>query len=223
MYAASRALTLFCRYPYSGPVKTRLARSIGEQEARELYAAFLQDITQWANDSQSYDLLIALDDEYYFEAFSREYGIHIERIFSQGTGDLGARFVRSFEETFDRGYERAALAASDAPELTPEDVNTAFDSLDTFDVVFNPAPDGGWSLLALKELHDVFSGVTWSTSTVLSEMMELTKIRSWDVCLLDYVADVDDKESLDTFRERLVNSPDLRRRLPHTARQLLGR
>ena len=218
----SRALILFCRYPYFGPVKTRLAHSIGEQEARDLYAAFVRDMLEWARATPIFDLRIALDDQQFVEAFSVEFVVEPERIFLQGIGNLGARFTHCFQVAFTLGYERVALAASDAPELAPEDVYSALDALDAYDAVFNPAPDGGWSLLALKEMLDIFDGVSWSTSVVLGQMMELARRRGWDVCLLDDVADVDDQESLNSFQERLMHSRELQHRLPYTTRQLLG-
>jgi rSAM/selenodomain-associated transferase 1 len=218
---SSRALILFCRYPYSGPVKTRLAHSIGEQGARDLYAAFLADILDWARVSPNFDLLIALDDQQFVKAFSVGFSIDPGRIFIQEIGDLGARFIHCYQVAFSQGYERAAIAASDAPELAPEDVHSALDALDAYDAAFSPAPDGGWSLLALKEVLDIFDGISWSTSVVLRQMLELARREEWKVLLLDYVADVDDQDSLHSFRERLAHSVNLQKRLPNTARQLL--
>jgi glycosyltransferase A (GT-A) superfamily protein (DUF2064 family) len=180
------------------------------------------DVLAWASVSPSYDLQIALDGQQYVEAFSAEFSIDPERIFIQEIGDLGTRFMQCFQVAFSQGYECVALAASDAPELAPVDVHSALEALNAFDAVFNPAPDGGWSLLAMKEKLDIFDGVTWSTSAVLGQMMELARRGGWEVGLLNFVADVDDQDSLDSFRERLMRSVDLQKRLPRTTRQLLG-
>jgi rSAM/selenodomain-associated transferase 1 len=221
MPSSDWALILCCRYPYSGGVKTRLAKAVGANGAAELYAAFLRDTLAWASAPQSFDLLVSLADGCHSSRFSEDFSIHLDRIFAQNGNDLGARLSQSFEEAFRRQYERVALAVSDAPELCLEDVQAALATLDQYDVVVAPAPDGGWSLMALRRHVDVFSGVTWSTSVVLSQTLDLARASNWRVSLLRPVADIDEVEDLEAFSARLAESPELRQRLPHTARQLL--
>jgi len=218
-----QALVLFCRYPYGEPVKTRLARVVGAAGAVELYAAFLRDTLAWASGPQSFDLLISLADGRYRDAFAENFGIQPEGIFAQDGNDLGARISHGFQVAFARGYRRVAVAASDAPELSPEDVLAALAALDEYDIALIPAPDGGWSLMSLRQLVDVFSDVTWSTSVVLSQTLALARAGNWNVSLLHPIADIDDVEALEALRVRLSDSPELCRRLAHTAHQLFGR
>ena len=222
MPSSDRALVLFCRHPYGGPVKTRLARAIGADGAAELYAAFLRDTLTWASAPQPFDLLIALADGRHRDGFAENFSVHPESIFAQDGNDLGARISHSFEAAFARDYRRVAVAASDAPELTAEDVQAALAALDEYNIVLIPASDGGWSLMALGQLVDVFSGVTWSTSLVLDQTLDLARGGYWSVALLRTVADIDDVEALEAFRARLSESPELCRRLPRTTYQLFG-
>jgi hypothetical protein len=222
MPSFDKALVLFCRYPYGASVKTRLAQAVGTDGAADLYAAWLRDTLAWASAPQPFDLLISLADGRYRNAFAEHFSIHPASIFAQDGKDLGARISCSFEVPFTRHYRRVAVAASDAPELSPQDVLAALVALDKYDVALIPAPDGGWSLMALGQLVDVFSGVTWSTSLVLSQTLDLARAGNWSVSLLHPIADIDDIEALEAFRTRLSGSPELRRRLPHTTRQLFG-
>jgi rSAM/selenodomain-associated transferase 1 len=221
MPSSDWALILCCRYPHSGGVKTRLAKSVGANGAAELYAAFLRDTLAWASAPQPFDLLVSLADGRHCGRFSEDFGIQPDTIFAQSGNDLGARFRFSFEEVFKRNYQRVALAASDAPELCLADVQAALNALEEYDVVLAPAPDGGWSLMALRRLVDVFSGVTWSTSVVLNQTLDLARASNKRVFLLRPVADIDEVEDLEAFCTRLAESPELRQRLPHTARRLL--
>ena len=222
MPRSDQSLILFCRYPYGGPVKTRLAQAIGADGTAELYAAILRDTLGWAGVQQPFDLLISLADGYYRDAFSETFGTHPDHVFAQKGNGFGARLVHSFGTAFARGYRRVAVASSDAPELCLEDVFDALAALHEHDIAVVPAPDGGWSLMALRQPVDVFSGVTWSTSVVLKQTMDLAQAGNWRVSLLRPVADIDDVDDLETFRARVFESPELRRRLPHTTRWLSG-
>ena len=222
MFALDQAFILCCRYPYGGLVKTRLARTMGTDGSAALYAAFLRDTLTWASAPQPFDLLVSLANGRYRDPFARDFGIHRNSIFAQEGGNLGARLSFSFETAFARGYRRVALAVSDAPDLRRQDVLAALVALDENDISLNPAPDGGWSLMALRQLVDVFSGVTWSTSAVLKQTLGLARAGNWRVSLLRPVTDIDDAGELEAFRARLSASPELRRRLPRTTSQLFG-
>ena len=216
------ALILVCRYPRGGSIKTRLAKTIGERRTKILYEAFLRDILLWADDSDEFDLLISLADGRHRIAFSEDFSVPLENIYPQPKGDFGDRLFWSLEMAFERGYHRAAVAASDAPELSHDKVVAAFIRLDDHDISIIPAPDGGYSLLALKEPIDLFHGVTWSTSLVLEETLKIARTGNWRVTQLPPVADIDHANDLEHLRGLLEKSAELRIHLPNTTRQLLG-
>ncbi len=216
------ALIFVCRYPRGGAIKTRLAKTIGERQTRILYEAFLQDIFLWADDSDEFDLLISLADGRHRVAFSEDFGIPLKNIHPQSKGDFGDRLFSSLTMAFERGYHRAAVAASDAPELSHDQVVAAFVRLDDHDISIIPAPDGGYSLLALKEGINLFHGVTWSTSHVLEETLKIARIGNWQVAQLPPVSDIDHAHDLENLRGLLEKSAQLRNHLPNTTRQLLG-
>lgn len=62
------------------------------------------------------------------------------------------------------------VVGTDVPGFTADAIRTAGKLLHTFDVVFGPAEDGGFYLVATKHpMADVFRNVRWSTGTVLHE------------------------------------------------------
>ena len=68
------------------------------------------------------------------------------------------------------------LIGSDCPNITPEIINDAFESLTHSDVVLGPTFDGGYYLVGMaKKFHDIFSDITYSTESVLEETLSLAK------------------------------------------------
>jgi rSAM/selenodomain-associated transferase 1 len=216
------ALIFVCRYPGGGSIKTRLAKAIGEKRAINLYTAFLKDVFLWAEGSDEFDLLISLADGRHRAAFSEDFGIPLDMIYPQPQGDFGDRLFSSLKVAFERGYQQAAVAASDAPELSHDRVVAAFNGLDDHDISIIPAPDGGYSLLALKARIDLFHGVTWSTPLVLDETLKIARAGKWRVALLPPVADIDQADDLERLRGLLTRSAELRLHLPNTTSHLLG-
>ena len=70
----------------------------------------------------------------------------------QQAPDLGARMAHALQHALDRGHRRVAIVGTDIPDLTAAHVARALRSLDSHQVVFGPAEDGGYYLLALTAL-----------------------------------------------------------------------
>jgi glycosyltransferase A (GT-A) superfamily protein (DUF2064 family) len=87
----------------------------------------------------------------------------------QPAGDLGERMQRIFEESFARGYRRVVMIGTDAPEMNRATVRRAFRLLRTHRAVFQPTHDGGYALIGLREMADVFSNMPWSSDRLMAE------------------------------------------------------
>ena len=70
--------------------------------------------------------------------------------------DLGERMKRAFAAIAARGFREIAIIGTDSPDLPAEYVFAAFTQLEDehTDVVFGPAADGGYYLLAMKRVWD---------------------------------------------------------------------
>ena len=103
------ALVVMARYPQVGTTKTRLARTIGDEEAVRLYRAFLTDLAQkfagqardlhWAYTPSEVDYLS-------FVATLAPTLVEYMATFPQHGIDLGARLHHAFRWTYDRAYQR---------------------------------------------------------------------------------------------------------------------
>ncbi len=213
---SQQLLTIFARYPDPGHVKTRLARAIGPVAAAALYAAFLADLgrrltvgpwrTLWA---------IAPPDP----GFAHRFGIVPQACSLQSGADLGERMHAAFAGAATRGFARCALVGSDMPQLSPRAVREAFVRLSTADLVLGPADDGGYYLIAARGVHDVFTGVAWSSPHVLEQTLGRARELGLRTSLLDPGFDVDTLGDLERLRA-LIADDTWAAALPATAAAL---
>ena len=94
-------LFIFVRNPELGKVKTRLAQSIGDNTALEVYK-FLLEKTKKITSNLDYDRAI-----YYSEKIRNNdiWKKNKYQKFQQEGDDLGIRMINAFKNSFDSGYE----------------------------------------------------------------------------------------------------------------------
>lgn len=195
-------LALFAREPVAGTVKTRLAREVGEARAVALYTAFLADLAAALPSPGEWESVLlhaggapgpVLSETFAGWSFA-----------AQGDGDLGARMARCAGAARGR---RVVIVGSDAPELRARDVRAALGALDAADVVFAPAPDGGFSLVGLRPgapAPALFGSSRWSTSHALDDTRAAAEAAGCRVALLPEIADVDVAADLSALGARLA-------------------
>lgn len=213
-------LHVFVREPTAGPVKTRLAATLGRSRATRLYEAFLQDLAS----------SIAIPGVRTVVRVEPEAGLPVARgrfplfeAIGQGEGDLGDRIVRAFEESFARGAPCAAVLGSDSPLETKERLSELFDAMEGetgAGAAIRPALDGGFVMAGFR--REVFrpallDGIAWSSGTVSSRLLANANAASIRVALLGEGEDVDLAEDVDRLAARLLLDPAL---APATARLL---
>ncbi|SDX16738.1 TIGR04282 family arsenosugar biosynthesis glycosyltransferase [Flavobacterium degerlachei] len=187
----TNALLIFIRNPELGKVKTRLAKTIGDADALQVYKDLLQHTME---QSQNVDCdKFVFYDSAVVEADIWNKDIYQKRI--QSKGDLGNKMQAAFELLFEKGYKNCIIVGSDLFDLKTEIIETAFTELEKNDVVLGPAEDGGYYLLGLKEMHKLlFRNKDWGTSTVLADTLK--DLNSHKVHLLATLNDIDTYEDL---------------------------
>lgn len=200
-----RAILLFTKPARAGRVKTRLIGALTAEEAARLHEAFLLDLVDRFSTGPA-DLRIywaLADDEPIPE--SPPGGRR------QGGAGLGERLAGAIAASVD--VDRVAVVGSDHPELTVERIEEAFAALEAgADVVFGPAVDGGYYLVALRprELRaELFARIPWSTGRVLETSLARAQELGLRVALLEPGRDVDRPEDLPGLAARLRREPDL--------------
>ncbi len=198
---SKKALIIFTRNPELGKVKTRLAKSVGDESALEIYKFLLKhtvSITQNLNVDKYvfYSETIHRDDFWNPDIFRKK--------LQTGT-HLGQRMENAFAELFGMGYEKVLIVGSDIFELEQKDIENAFTVLDTTETVLGPATDGGYYLLGMKAPNaKIFQNKNWGTNTVLEET--LADLNPTKYVLLEARNDVDYFEhikEIDAFQQFL--------------------
>jgi rSAM/selenodomain-associated transferase 1 len=179
-------LIVFTRNPVLGKVKTRLAKTIGDQTALEIYTFLLERTRDIA-------AKVTADKAVYYSVKIRENDIWDATIFQkhlQDGEDLGIRMLHAFKNGFEMGYEKVLIIGSDLYDLTSETVENAFMALENNEVVIGPAADGGYYLLGMNSLEEkVFKNKDWGTATVKRDTLEDLKDKK--VFLLAPLNDID--------------------------------
>ena len=90
-----------------------------------------------------------------------------------------------------KDYSSVIIIGSDIPALDHSLVEEAFSVLEDHDVVLGPCHDGGYYLIGMKQSHDLFSGITWSSSSVFSDSKKKCKELGLTLGVLQTLDDVD--------------------------------
>lgn len=188
---------IFAKEPMPGKVKTRLARSIGNELAVKLYELFLRKtLTILENlDYCTAQLFKTRDSaEDYFQGISKT------EIFEQEGADFGERMKNAFTQVFAAGAERAVIIGTDCPEVDNVLLKKAFVELLKKEVVIGPATDGGYYLLGLKKEHPyLFENMAWSTVDILIKTEKKLNEKNITYTKLDLLSDIDTRQDLDFF------------------------
>ena len=160
-------LVIFAKAPVAGEVNTRLIPGIGVEAATALQQELIDIRMQQFGDSAEYDVQLWCSPDTQHPGFQHCLNTYNISLHQQQGMDLGARIVHAFATAFIR-YDRVVLIGTDAPVLDAVTVKRAIAELETHDVVIAPAEDGGYVLIAMRQLYnDVFLSVPWGTSNVL--------------------------------------------------------
>jgi len=188
----TRHLIIFVKNPVLGKAKTRLAATIGDEKALEVYLQLL-DITR----------NVALDADctrhvFYSDAIENDtwdedkFNKHL-----QEGGSLGQRMKNAFNQVFVLGAKEVIIIGSDCPKLNGEIIENGFQLLAENDACIGPAKDGGYYLLGMKkQLPFLFDGKEWSTDSVFEDTTSDLVKNGLTFGLLPELSDLDTADDL---------------------------
>ncbi len=205
MSAGTTVLAVFVKQPIPGQVKTRLAASVGDEQAARIYASFQRDIVHNVRDLAGRRVLAYAPDTDDARQHFESLGAGAFETWPQPNVDLGGRMAAFFEEQFASGAERVAIIGSDSPSLPAEFIDQALASLSNRDCVIGPATDGGYYLIGLQQslasrVKQVFENIEWSSHKVLAQTVTRLQELDASLSLLNPWYDVDTAEDLVAMR-----------------------
>ena len=194
---------IFVKFPEPGKVKTRLAKSLGKEGAAEAYrrmvAKVAENVVPATGEELRWDIWVV------FDPADREHDVRewLEPLFDskptkflpQVSGGLGERLEAAFAAGFEAGFGKVAAIGTDCVDLDRAGVAECWQKLDSSDVVFGPADDGGYYLVGLKSAcPKLFQQIPWSDERTLEVSKEVAAKLDLRVGELPVLSDVDEIE-----------------------------
>ncbi|HYF32975.1 MAG TPA: TIGR04282 family arsenosugar biosynthesis glycosyltransferase [Chitinophagaceae bacterium] len=195
---------IFTKNLVYGRVKTRLAATIGDQSAFEVYKALIAH-------TYSVTRPLHIDKAIFYDSYIEQDDAGTEgfqKLVQQGN-DLGERMSNAFAQVLADGYEKAVVIGADCPELDEAILKKAFELLNRHDVVIGPAADGGYYLLGIKKLYaGLFTGISWSSPAAFDETIGKCKAYGLSIAQLPVLHDVDYESDLRYIRPATARQND---------------
>ncbi len=184
-------LIVFAKNIKLGKVKTRLAKTIGDDEAFNVYK-YLVALTE-----ESTSKMTGCDVHIYFSDVIIETKWKGKQKFVQHGNDLGERMFNAFKDGFEAGYQNIIGVGTDIPDLDEKIMQNGLDALQKNDTVFGPAEDGGYYLIGMNQLLPfIFENKPWSTEELLDLTISEIKINGYSCKQLQELNDIDNIEDL---------------------------
>ena len=196
-------LLIFTRNPELGKCKTRLAVTVGNENALAIYQFLLGHTVAITKETEAAKQVWYSEEIWANDIWAST--IYEKRL--QVGHHLGERMANAFQSAFASGYERVIIIGSDMYDLNRSDIENAFTMLNKTDFVIGPATDGGYYLLGMKTFKpELFEHKNWGSATVLE--MTLNDLKNENIHLLDARNDVDvydDIKDIAAFQPYLKN------------------
>lgn len=191
-----KLILVFTRNPELGKVKTRLAASIGNENALEIYKFLLNHTKNVLLHCNAKSRVLYSEEINTNDSWDNDF---FEKSLQKGN-DLGEKMKNAFLDGFASGYEKIVIIGSDLYDLESTDIETAFEKLENNDVVIGPAEDGGYYLLGLNKILDtVFENKNWSTESVFNDTIKDIQHLKYEV--LKTKNDIDTVEDIMNIEE----------------------
>ncbi|MBT3785765.1 glycosyltransferase [bacterium] len=170
-------------------MKTRLARDLGKDCAVDVYRAMLEILFKTLSAFPKNQVVLSLA------------GGDLDLVLplpweEQPDGNLGEKMEAFFKAKL-KVHSKVILIGSDSPYSTPLDLKKALEVLERDSVVIQPAADGGYTLIGMREFHpQLFSSMPWSTSLLMNSTLKVLNSSQISFSLLAQRFDIDTLEDL---------------------------
>lgn len=161
------AVGILAKAPVPGYAKTRLIPELGPDKAAALQERFIECAVETACNARVGPVSLWCAPDVRHPAFVRASVRFPLRLATQPNEDLGHRIAVALRAN----VGSALVIGTDCPGLTCEHLRNAAALLRSgTDVVLTPAEDGGYVLVGTRRpLPALFTGMPWSTETVMAE------------------------------------------------------
>lgn len=201
---SNNLLLIFTRNPELGKGKRRLAATVGDEAALDIYQFLLHHTVKITSHLYTEKLVYYSEEIWEKDIWDdSQFGKKLQ----QGN-DLGARMANAFQEGFQNEFQKIIIIGSDMFDLSQKDLENAFKALEKNDFVIGPAEDGGYYLLGMKKFTpQLFKNKNWGAETVLKGTLDDLKTERVVVLEerndVDYYEDIKDIEAFAPFLKHM--------------------
>jgi len=174
------SVALLCKAPIPGFAKTRLIPHLGEMDTVHFQEEMVLQAVITALDASVGPVELWCDPDESHPFFGKIMKKYPVRLTSQPPGDLGMRLHTCASVTL-LAADAVILMSTDCPVMPTYYLEEAAAALARgCDVVLGPSEDGCYVLLGLKHANEeLFSGIPWGTSLVLTETSARIRQLGW--------------------------------------------
>jgi len=189
----------FAKWPEAGKVKTRIAKTVGNEKALEIHLELLQMVMENLSSVENTCFEFWLSEDGFrnkgcdesvlslIEKYDVKYKIQVG-------ATLGERMANTLQASL-VNFSKVIIVGSDCPNVTENTIQAACLALDNSDLVFQPAEDGGYVLVGASQFDPkVFQGVKWGQGQVLQQTLGNIDLGQLTYSLLEESWDVDEYE-----------------------------
>ena len=220
----SSALAVFVKTPGLTPLKTRLAKTIGNAEALNFYKLCLRALKETLRNAEKetkhpiFPYWAVAEGQ----GLQEKQWIHFSRV-SQGSGSLGNRLHRIYSK-LQAIHQNVILIGADAPQITSTLLLKTHHLLQTKNkdkhkkhFIVGPAQDGGFYLFAasMPLPASFWESISYSQASTCDKLKKAIEAHGGKIVLLPPLSDVDHKEDL------ILLSKELKRLAPSAIRKEL--
>ena len=195
-------LIIFGKFPRLGFVKTRLARSLGDDSALELFKTWINHAFDEADKVRTLCTPVYFFAEAEDEASVRLWLKDRFPLFAQSKENLVERNKDAFARMFAQGAKKVVIIATDVPDLSAEIFTQAFSSLDTSDVVLGLDNVDGYYLLGMKALHNELFTVTYGSNPIGPQLLTKAQELGLSVAQLPMLFNINTIEDLKEWQDK---------------------
>ncbi|MDH3348038.1 MAG: TIGR04282 family arsenosugar biosynthesis glycosyltransferase [Desulfobulbaceae bacterium] len=175
-------LAIFTKFPKPGFAKTRLAATLGNEDAARIQQHLTEQVIKMTSPISSQ---CSVERVVYYTGGAEQQmkqwlGDQIALVKQQGK-DLGERMFTAFLESRHKNIHRTIIIGTDCPFIDHHLLNQAFSSLTHNSLVLGPATDGGYYLVGVRtdlpqeSLALLFENIAWGTDTVYQQTLTIAE------------------------------------------------
>ncbi len=186
-----------------GLAKTRLIPALGAQQAAKFHAQlchhslttvsrlFPNQVELWCHPDTDHD---------FFQGCAKKFKLSL---FQQSEGDIGEKMHHALQHALDRG-KHPILIGTDCPALKALHFHAIIERLQTHDMAFAPAQDGGYTLVAAKKTNiKVFQNIDWGSQHVWRQTQQRLATQQLNWQAIETLWDVDTPRDLQVHQHDL--------------------